>query len=291
MNIVLLDKRYFLYFLLFPFMSVRQSLTKTKLFRALMLFCLVFLVVHFGPPSFVKPVRFVAMTIVSPIQKMTSFVAFKIQSTYEFFSSIGDLKRENERLEKERLNLLAENVRYADVVKDNDELRKEIGLLPRNKFSLKASTVIGRDISGMGSFLLIDKGSLDGIASGMSVIVGNGILVGKIGEVFPASARVILLSNPESLMSGITLDTDAKGIVKGEYGLGLLFDMVLQTDVLKAGSTIVTSGLGGDVPRGLLIGTLQEPRLSSDRLFQQASILSPIRFDRIHYVFVIQEVL
>ncbi|MEI8096923.1 MAG: rod shape-determining protein MreC, partial [Candidatus Moraniibacteriota bacterium] len=215
-------------------------------------------------------------------------VAFEINDTYRFFSSVGELKSENERLEKERLQLLVENARYSDVSKENDELRKEIGLLPRDKFLLKAAIVIGRDVSGMGNWLSVDQGSLDGIREGMSVIVGNGILIGKIVEVFPSSSRIMLLSNPESLISGVALDTEARGIVRGEYGLGFLLDMVLQTDMLKVGDSIVTSGLGGDVPRGLLIGTLQDSHLSSDRLFQQASVISPVRFDRLQYVFVIQ---
>lgn len=272
-------------------MSAKIRFTQTKFFRAFILFLFVWIGFRFGPVSIVNPFQDFIMMITSPFQRGFSSVAFEIQDISQFLSSIGELKRENERLEKERLQLLVENARYADVVKDNDELRKEIGLLPRNRFSLKASTVISRDISGTGNWIVIDKGSLDGIENGMSVIVENGIFVGKIVEVFPQSAKIMLLSNPESLMSGITLDTDAKGIIKGEYGLGLLFDMVLQTDILKAGGSVVTSGLGGDVPRGLLVGTLQEPRLSSDKLFQQSSILSPIRFDHIHYVFVIQSVL
>lgn len=272
-------------------MSVHVKFIQTKFFRVCVLFVLIWIGFHFGPVSVASTLRVFVTTFTTPFQKIISSMAFEIHDVSQFLSSIGELKNENERLEKERLRLLAENAQYVDVIKENDDLRREIGLLPRDKFFLKASTIIGRDISGMGNWLLIDQGSFDGMKEGMVVIIENGIFVGRIIEVFPTSSRIMLLSNPESLMSGTTLDTDAKGIVKGEYGLGLLFDMVSQTDILKEGSSVVTSGLGGDVPRGLLIGTLQEPHLSSDRLFQQASILSPIRFDHIRYVFVIQNVL
>jgi len=122
------------------------------------------------------------------------------------------------------------------------------------------------------------------------VIVENGILIGKVVEVFPVSARIMLLSNGESLVSGVSLESEAKGIVKGEYGLGLTLDMVLQKDTIKVGDTIITSGLGGDIPRGLVIGTLQNVHFSSDKLFQQATIVLPVRLDALRYVFVIQDV-
>jgi rod shape-determining protein MreC len=231
------------------------------------------------------------MTTMYPFQKLFSVTAFELGDVYRFFTSIGELKSENERLEKERLQLLIENARFADVSKENEELRHEIGLLPRDKFTLKSAAVIGRDISGLGNWMTIDQGSLAGLEKGMSVIVGKGVLIGKIVEVFPSTARVMLLSNPESLVSGVALNTEAMGIVKGEYGLGLLLGMVLQTDTLQAGDSIVTSGLGGDIPKGLLIGTLQAAHLSNDRLFQQAPIVSPVRFDHIRYVFVIQKTL
>lgn len=272
-------------------MAVRRKFIQTKFFRATVIFAVLWIVVAYGPGWLVTPIRTSVMTVTLPLQKIFSVTAFELRDTFSFFASISDLKSENERLEKERLRLFVEHSQFVDVSKENEALRHELGLLPRNQFSLKSAEVIGRDVSGLGNWISINQGSLDGIHKGMPVIVDAGVLVGKVAEVFPSNARVMLLSNPESLINGLTLDTDAKGIVKGEYGLGLLYDMVLQADALKVGDTVVTSGLGGDMPQGLLIGTLQETRFSSDRLFQQASIITPVRFDRLRYVFVIENIL
>lgn len=272
-------------------MAVHRKFTQTKLSRALIVFGVLWIAVVFGPAWFVAPVRTALMTVTLPLQKIFSVTAFEIADTFHFFTSIGELKSENENLEKERLRLMALNAKFSLVDKENDELRRELGLVPRNKFSLKPAEVTGRDVSGLGNWLSINEGSRSGVRKGMPVIVDAGILIGRVTEVFPESARVMLLSNPESLTNGVALDTDARGIVKGEYGLGLLFGMVLQADTLQAGDTVVTSGLGGDMPKGLLIGTLQETRFSDDRLFQQASLSSPVRFDRLRYVFVIENIL
>ncbi len=267
---------------------VRRKFIQTKFFWALVAFGVLSFFVFFQPRFLLRPAQTVIATVSWPAEKFLSFIAFEIRGTFQFFSSIGELKDENERLEAERLRLFAENARLNDIAKENEELRRELGILPREKYDILATEIIGRDVSGLGNWISIDQGALQGVQKGMPVIVGAGILVGKVTDVFPSSARVMLLSNGESFINGVTGDTEARGIVKGEYGLGLLFGMVLQEDALTAGDTVVTSGLGGDMPQGLLIGTIQEPHLSSDRLFREASLVSPVRLDDIQYLFVIR---
>ncbi len=265
----------------------QKRFLRTKFFTALVVSVVVIASVFWLPRPLTDPIRKSILLVAFPFEKAFSVAAFETADTFRFFSSIGNLKNENERLEKERLRLSAENARLIDIGKENEELRSELGLLPREQYELKAASVIGRDAGGLGNWLSIDQGALQGIVSGMPVIVDAGILVGRVSDVSASSSRVMLLSNPESIVNGSETGTEASGIVKGEHGLGLLFDMVLQTDVLKEGDSVVTSGLGGVFPKGLLIGTIQEPRFSEDRLFQQASLVSPIEIDRLRYVFVI----
>jgi len=66
-----------------------------------------------------------------------------------------------------------------------------------------------------------------------------------------------------------------------------VYDMVQQSENLKNGDTLVTSGLGQKTPKGLLIGTIQDARLTDDKLFQRATISSPVRFDHLRYLFVV----
>jgi cell shape-determining protein MreC len=77
-------------------------------------------------------------------------------------------------------------------------------------------------------------------------------------------------------------------VIKGEYGLGIMLDMVLQTDSINVGDSVVTSGISGEVPRGLYVGTIQEIHQSDDHLFQQAIIASPLQVAKTQIVFVIK---
>lgn len=267
---------------------LRRKFTQTKFFLALVTFCLLGVLSIFEPRFVLQPIRSVIVSVSWPFEKIFSFAAFEMRETIVFFTSIGELKEENERLQTEQIRLLAENAKLLDVSKENEELRHALDVLPRENFDVLPAGVIGRDVSGLGNWISIDEGALRGVQKGMPVIAGAGVLVGVVMETFPSSARVMLLSNGESLINGVTGNTEARGIVKGEYGLGLLFGMVLQEDALQAGDTVVTSGLGSDMPKGLLIGTLQEPRLSGDRLFREASLISPVKLDDLRYLFVIK---
>ncbi|MDO8529508.1 MAG: rod shape-determining protein MreC, partial [bacterium] len=72
------------------------------------------------------------------------------------------------------------------------------------------------------------------------------------------------------------------------YGLGIILDMVLQSESLNKGDTIVTSKIGNDFPSGLLVGTVENISFSSDRLFQRAVVSPPVDFSHLQFVFVIK---
>jgi rod shape-determining protein MreC len=123
----------------------------------------------------------------------------------------------------------------------------------------------------------------------MAVIVYDGILIGKVSEVYSNSAKVILLSDASSSINVSDSETSAKGILSGEYGLGIIIEMVEQTDVLRVGDDIVTSGLGGAMPKGLLIGKVDQVSTSPDKLFQQAVVRPTVKYSNLNVVFVIKE--
>jgi rod shape-determining protein MreC len=167
-------------------------------------------------------------------------------------------------------------------------LREQLELLPRDKYDLVAATIVSQDSQGMGNWMEIDRGSNDGITSGMPVIVSKSVLIGKIQEVGANSSRIMLLTNSKSTVSIMTSQNSTKGIAKGEYGLGIIFDMILQTDTVQIGDDVVTSGIGGETPRGLYVGSVQEVHASSDHLFQQAVIAAPLSVSKLQTVFVIK---
>lgn len=240
-----------------------------------------------NPPFIAFSVRTAVGAAAFPFQNVLSFIGYNLRQFGSFFVSIGHLKQENERILAENIDLKVKNADCADTVRENDVLRKEIGLLPRDRFEFISAEVIGRDDASSGNAILISKGEVAGVQKGFAIIVGKGVLIGRVVETTPFSARVRLLSDSRSVVNAVAGATEARGVVRGEYGLGLVLDMVLQSDTLRVGDEVITSGLGGDVPRGLLIGTTTSVESSADRLFQRATLASLVRFDEIRFVSVV----
>ena len=235
-----------------------------------------------------SPVRNFFLEIGYPFQKVFYGLGRDMDEFFSFLGSIGSMRNENADLIRENNSLASQVAALQEVKSENNMLRQQLSLAPRNKYDLEASLVIGQDPQSLGSWITIDKGSSEGIAVGMPVIVSDGILVGKISAIGMHSAKVSLLTDSATAVDVNDSETGAKGIIKGAYGLGIIMDMVSQSDVLNVGDTIVTSGLSGDIPSGLLVGKIQEVRLSPDKLFQQAIVMPRLRYDNLDMVFIIK---
>lgn len=246
------------------------------------------LLIFLNPKGFFNPVRGIFLYAFSPIGKIFNSAGERVGGTLKFFSSISSLKKENASLLRENNLLIKEIASLAVEKKENKILREQLGLLPKDKFDLVSSFVIGRDPQGMESWLMIDKGKNYDLEEGMTVIVSDGIMVGKIEEVYANSAKVGTLSDSESHINAMALETGSKGIVRGEYGLGIIMDMISQTDNLNKNDTIVTSGLGNNTPKGLLIGKIKEIQISENKLFQQVLISPRIDYADLDVVFIIK---
>lgn len=247
------------------------------------------MLVLINPKNLFSPVRGAFSYVAYPFQKTFYVIGQKTHNFFGLVFSIGDYRRENERLIRENNQLLSQVAELQDQKTENQELRRQLELSPRGAYKLESSLVIGQDPRRSGSWVVIDRGSSSGIEEGMAVIVYDGILIGKVSEVYSNSAKVILLSDASSSINVSDSETSAKGILSGEYGLGIIIEMVEQTDVLRVGDDIVTSGLGGAMPKGLLIGKVDQVSTSPDKLFQQAVVRPTVKYSNLNVVFVIKE--
>lgn len=247
------------------------------------------LLVFFNPKKIFSPARQLGTGVAYPFEKIFYFAGEKTRDTFSFLASIGNLKNEDAQLLEENASLKAQVAQLEDQKNENVILRQQLQLAPRDKYDLAAAMVIGQDPTGAGSWLMIDKGASDGMQAGMPVIVSDGILVGKISEVYPTSSQVSLLTDSKSAVNVTDLKTGAKGILQGAYGLGVVMNEVEQSDSLNAGDSVITSGLGGLFPKGFLVGKIQQVGATPDKLFQQAIVAPAVKYSQLEVVFVVKK--
>lgn len=241
-----------------------------------------------NPTGILTPVRNILWRAVEPIAMFFQYSRMAISDMAGSVVHIGTLRKENTQLTAEVITLRSKMADLEDVQKENDQLRSEMGTALRRSDYLATALVVGYDSRGVGDWLLINKGSREGLMSGMAVVSGEGVLVGSIEEVLDSTSRVRLITHPKTVFNVHTVETQAKGVVRGKFGLGILFDSVLQTESIHSGDRVVTSEWGEQYPPGLFVGTVSEVGVSDDGLFQQATIVSPINFFDIRSVTVVR---
>ncbi|HWQ60519.1 MAG TPA: rod shape-determining protein MreC [Candidatus Fimivivens sp.] len=261
----------------------------SKFIRAIFALAILFGLALWNPTPLGPFLRGTFHTVLLPLEMLTSSFSSGIGDVWGFLSSIGSMKRENERLTEENIRFASENAQLAYLRTENDTLRKSVGLDMRKRYDLLAAQIVAAGGEGGRGSVIIDRGSMQGVRTGMTAIVGEGVLVGIVDETYPASARIALVTNSGTVLGGVTVENGSAGIVHGDRGLGVSYGMVLQSDQLAQGDRVMTSGAGGMVPSGLLVGTVSSVRDSGDRLFRESSILPPIDLGKLRFLYLIKE--
>ena len=150
------------------------------------------------------------------------------------------------------------------------------------------ATVIGYDPSSWQRAIIVDKGSNDGAAPGMAVVSGSG-LVGQITSVGRRSARVLLISDPLSGVDALIQGNRARGIVEGDGNGGCVWKFVLREEEVKIGDRVISSGLDGVFPRGLLIGIVTGVSSRPDSMFHDITLQPSVVMDKVESVIVVTE--
>lgn len=217
----------------------------------------------------------------------TRFVA--VQDFLTVPRDVVALRQRNAELEAEVARLQAQVVQLQSQVADTQALAALVNFSRSNPESAyTAATVIGRDPSPFLRYIIIDKGSNQGLRRGMPVVTDQG-LVGRVDAVIGSAARVQLITDPTSAVNIRLERADREAVLTGTLAGDLTLDLVPQDVSLELGDVILTSGLGGSYPRDLIIGQVVTVRRRDSDLFQQAFIQPVVDFAQLKIVLVITD--
>ncbi len=228
------------------------------------------------------------LELMRPIDGALARISGGAQSIVNNYLELVHVREDNQRLRAELAKVTGDRARLAELEVENQHLGELVEL--RDVLGLKgvAANVIGSDATGLSHTLILSSGSSEGLRAGMAVLSNQGV-VGKIIATSPHASRVLLIDDHNSALDGFDQRSRTRGIVAGLVDDGLILKYVDRSQDLRPGDTIVTSGLDGIFPRGLLVGAVKSVHREGPGLFLSIGIAPGVDFRSLEQVLVVTQ--
>ncbi|MDX1658645.1 MAG: rod shape-determining protein MreC [Nitriliruptorales bacterium] len=271
-------------------MNVYQRRRSRALLAVLVLLTLVLVTIDFrsGDQGPFDRVRGLATAVFGPVQDGLSTLVQPIGTAIDNVTGLFSLREENARL-RARLEALEERrTSFAELERQNGELRALLGLKERAGYEGVTARTVGWSSSNYEWTVTLDVGAADGVALDMPVVNPDG-LVGRVVQVTDSASRVLLAVDPNFSASARTGREGEAGTVEGQGSKPLLFRTLDPEAALAVGDEVVTSRFeNGIFPSGIPVGTIEEIGEANSLLVRDVLVRPYVDFTRLDVVLVVQ---
>lgn len=226
-------------------------------------------------------------TVSEPIASQISESAQKSSGFFSGIWEISRLKEDNSRLTAKLKNLQVDQSKLNELEHENEVLKNQLGFLEQHQeMDLVPARIIGKEPFGGLDKIIIDKGEDDWVKNGAAV-VSNGSLVGKVTEVASKQAKITLVTSKDSIIQAMLQDSRTLGILKGSLE-GVRLENIPQDTKVNDKEAIVTSGLGGEIASGILIGWARGDTSSKSEIYKTINLDLAEDLNKLEFVFIIK---
>ncbi|HKV55433.1 MAG TPA: rod shape-determining protein MreC [Candidatus Binataceae bacterium] len=204
---------------------------------------------------------------------------------HNYFDLVG-VRQENLQLKQQIAVLEGQRARMAELEVENHHLGDLLELRDALALPAIAADVIGSDATGLSRTLVLSEGENQGLRRDMAVISTDGV-VGKLIAVSRGASRVLLINDHNSALDAFDQRSRARGIVAGVVEDGLTMKYVDRAEDIKPGDTIVTSGMDGIFPRGLLVGQVARVSQEGPGLFLNIEVKAAVDFRKLEQLLIL----
>lgn len=191
----------------------------------------------------------------APILDALSRPAATVDDFIGQVQELSHLRDENARLREEVSRLRSWHNVATNLAVENQSLREMLNFVPPPRASFVSARVIADGSGPFSRSALLNVGSRHGVAKGQAVVNDSG-LVGRVIEVGQRSTRVLLLTDFNSRVPVVFESTRERAIVAGDNSPQMRLEHLSPTATVKTGDRVVTSGNGGLLPAGLVVGAV-----------------------------------
>ena len=223
-----------------------------------------------------------------PLAEMVTLPVREARGVWDEYVAVLGAREENDTLRKTISHLEEENLRFREAIVASERFESLAEFQERRDAPMMPANVIAQDLSRWFQSVVIDQGAASGVRAGMPVITGLGV-VGVVAGTTPGAAKVLLMIDLQSRVDAYVQRSRARGTVRGRSEERCEFDYVLREDDVQEGDQLLTSGLGGVYPKGLVVGTVASVERKPYGLFQTVRVSPAVDFRKLEEVFVILE--
>ena len=225
------------------------------------------------------------LTFAAPFQASFDGFVASVSNVWGDYVWLIETRQRNLELEKENRELRSRLQQTEEVSLQNERLRKLLAFVDDLDRPALPAQVIGEDASNWARTVIIDKGTRAGLRNGLPVVAAEGV-VGRIIKTAPNSSRVLLVTDASSAVAALIQRTRTRGVARGRGG-DLSVEYALRDADIQVGDLLVTSGMGGVFPKGLLLGRVELVEKDQFGLFQQVQASTAADFSHLEEVLVI----
>ena len=232
--------------------------------------------------------------LTTPIRNGISSLAGWAEGVYNYSFRYDELQAENERLRTE-LARLQESARDAEAaIKENQRLRELLGLREqRRELTFESATITGRSTSNWASTMTLSKGTDQGVEAGDCVVDSAGNLVGIIESAGSNWSTMITVVDATLEMGALISRTESIAILEGDVALlaqgRLKLTYLPENTELITGDLVLTSGLGGNYPSDLVVGSIESIHTDASGMSRYAVLIPSADLDSLVQVFIIKD--
>jgi rod shape-determining protein MreC len=233
-----------------------------------------------------EPLSAVLMWILRPLQIAAQGTVNWIGGLQENYDTIGGFRAENERLRRRIQSLEVERQKLLEAQATNARLKQLLEFRAALAGKAVTASIIANSASSWFQSCLLDKGSADGVRKGMAVVSPLGV-VGQVVSVTPRTAKVLLVTDPNSGIDVLVQRTRARGIVSGSLENGTVLKYVKRSEDIQEGDRLITAGTDGVFPKGMMVGTVIKVMKQHIGLFQFVEVLPAVQSTRVEEVQIV----
>ena len=227
--------------------------------------------------------RKMVLEAAAPAEDAITVSLKRLHDSWKRYIFLVGMEDENRRLRHQNASLNEQLNHYREGYIEGMRLRKLLNLKDGLTNRVVAARVVDRSRASLFRTILIDKGTADGMQVGYPVLSEQGV-VGRIIETAWHASQVLLLVDGNSNIDGLIQRSRVQGILQGAGSAGCSLKYISRVEEVLPGDVVLSSGLTGVFPKGLLLGVVTKVSRKEEGLFQKIDVAPAVDFGKIEEV-------